>query len=127
MIMELIQFFKYYRYREIILITFISLLFFLIYFLLKPPSEIKFECIKVMENESSCIFNCTIDVKECRNMVGRIIVTHSGWAAIYDKVFNLTCPNYYEIELPKRNYNYVIRSGIYGKKVFGTAEEIIFC
>ena len=84
-------------------------------------------CEKILENDFLCKFNCSIKTEKCGMFMGRVVVTHSGWAAIYDKTFNFTCSTYLILDLPKRSYNYVIRVGIAEGKNFESAEKIIFC
>jgi len=120
------KFSKFYR-----IIFSIFLLFFLIFLILnfspspKILSEVK--CKKILENQQSCVFNCSIITNKYENFFGRAIVTHSGWASIYDEVFNFTHTTSLLIELPKRNYNYVMRIGIKGEGSFDSIEQTLFC
>ncbi|MCM8807613.1 MAG: hypothetical protein NC926_06695 [Candidatus Omnitrophica bacterium] len=80
-----------------------------------------------MEDDFLCEFNCSIKTEKCGQFIGRIVVTHSGWAAIYDENFNFTCSSFLIVGLPKRNYNYVARIGIYDGKNFESTEKTVFC
>jgi hypothetical protein len=86
-----------------------------------------FDCKKIKEDDLSCSFNCTIETEKCENFVGRAVVTHSGWAAIYDESFKFTCKKSLIINLPKRAYDYVIRIGIKKGNNFEAAEKKISC
>ena len=83
------------------------------------------KCKKIYENDT-CVFNCSVNVgRNClnRRFNGRFVVTHSGWAAIFDENFTFNCKTYFLIELPKRGYNYVMRGGVYDEnKDFGTVQ-----
>jgi len=84
-------------------------------------------CDKIEETQQFCIFNCSVTLNKYGNFSGRIVVTHSGWAALYDEILNLTSNTSFSLKLPKRDYNYVMRFGVKGVDGFDSKEEIIFC
>ena len=108
----------------------LSIFFFLFTLVKVPTLELEVKCKKIYENDT-CVFNCSVNVgRNClnRRFNGRFVVTHSGWAAIFDENFTFNCKTYFLIELPKRGYNYVMRGGVYDEnKDFGTVEEFLFC
>jgi hypothetical protein len=70
-------------------------------------------CNITTSDNLKCKFRCEIiphyndkDIKMSLN--GRVIVFHSSWSAIFDTTYNMKSldVNRFEVELPKRNYNY---------------------
>ena len=72
-------------------------------------------CYMIEKNELSCKFKCSMtpsyaepNVK--KNLYGRVIVFHSAWTAMFDRTYHMQSlnTNWFEIELPKRNYVYLV-------------------
>lgn len=70
-------------------------------------------CNMIEKNELSCKFKCSmtptyVDSNVKRELFGRVIVFHSVWTAMFDKTYRMQSlnTNWFEIELPKRNYTY---------------------
>ncbi|MEM5831012.1 MAG: hypothetical protein QXO40_02315 [Candidatus Aenigmatarchaeota archaeon] len=121
------QFSKSYK-NCTLLIVFVFFILIITLVVKTPKLKINLSCDKMLDNELSCKFNCTINVERCDKLMGRVVITHSGWAAIYDNTFNLTCSSSFKVVLPRRNYNYVIRVGVYDdNENFGTVEKTIMC
>jgi hypothetical protein len=107
--------------RSLRIVLFVS--FLLIIPLLAVGRESSFRtemfCEKSSENESSCTFSCRYLVAYGKNQSAfiRNIVSHSVWTAIYDKTTSILTNQYYteEITLPKRDYNYVLKSNSFDK------------
>ena len=121
------------KYMKLIKFFIIFIPFFLFLVLVSiifnPHSEMKvnFECVKYRTTENYCSFNCSFISDE--DAKGRIIVTHTAWAAIFDKEFNITQnqTKFIEIQLPRRDYTYYLRGGFYNQKKYGTVEGGLYC
>jgi hypothetical protein len=100
----------------------------IIYFTFPHPKILNdIRCKKIEETQQYCIFNCSVTFNKYGNFSGRIVVTHSGWAAVHDEILNFTCNTSFILKLPKRDYNYIMRFGVKGVDGFDSKEEIIFC
>jgi hypothetical protein len=84
-------------------------------------------CEKIEETSHYCLFNCSVILNKYGNFSGRIVVTHSGWATLYDEILNFPSNNSFTLKLPKRYYNYIMRFGVKGVDGFDSKEEVIFC
>lgn len=109
--------------------TVFSLTLFIILTPLSPSTILKvnFTCKKRELASAYCTFNCSFLTKE--DMIGRAIVTHSGWAAIFDEEFEVAKnqAKFLEIQLPRRNYTYYLRGAFYSEEHYGTLEKTLRC
>ena len=106
---------------EIFLIVFIKS------FIVGKSMKIQLTCNEIYRNTSTCLFNCTIYSYIPEKISGRILITHSGWASIYDEVFNFSYSKSLLIDLPRRNYTYKIYGGAYNDEYFAGIEKSIKC
>lgn len=86
--------------------------------------DVNYNCERTGQTEDYCLFNCQFvsssDVK------GRITVTHTVWASIYEEDFYGTKYST-QIKLPKRNYPYWLRVGVYNEDEYGMTEGWLMC
>ena len=107
-----------------------SLVLFLIAQLLvaHPTLNVEDLCVRTEISSSSCTFNCIFKV-DCKGQItSRIIVLHFNWDAIYDNTTTFYCNqnNEVTIQLPYRNYTYIMRGAFYGSE-YGVAQEYLQC
>jgi hypothetical protein len=117
---------KFLKFCRIALI-FIFLIVIFVFIFPRPKILIETRCEKIKETPQYCLFNCSVSLNKCGNFNGRIVVTHSGWAAVHDETLNFTCNTSFLLKLPKRDYNYIMRFGVKGAGGFDSKEEIIAC
>jgi len=102
---------------------------------------VAYRCVETFENVDYCNFTCTFSTP--KDTTGRVLVTHTAWASIYEHRMNLTANNEgtIAIQLPKRTFNYFLRGmfwnstryvqGRYGTPrdsyEYGTMGEWLFC
>jgi len=75
-----------------------------------------------------CDYSCKFYI-DCEGEVNaRIIALHFNWAAIYDNRTMFDCKEFSEvnIELPKRNYRYILRTYFFNEE-YGTSQKVIEC
>ena len=76
-------------------------------------------CRKIETTELTCKFVCSIHPENPKNttkeLYGRVIVFHSLWTAMFDKTYRMQSSNtnLFDIELPRRNYEYSIVVSMY--------------
>ena len=118
---------KVFRFLLIFSLFSIVLTIGLIPFVQWSEMNVLVDCKKIKNTEEYCLFNCT--VKSDEDSIGRIIVTHSVWAAIFDEEFNITKnqTKFIEIQLPRRDYTYYLRGGFYNEEKYGTLEGVLYC
>jgi len=101
------------------------------YFYSYKSTEIEAEhnCKKIEQTEDYCIFNCSFHTDS--KVKGRIIVTHTVWASIFEEDFE--AKDYSTlIKLPRRKFNYWMRVGFYNLKnkklyEYGMLEDWLKC
>lgn len=85
--------------------------------------QLNMSCEKLNTTELSCKYMCHIENLN-ESLEGRLIITHSGWAAIVDKNFQ---KNYVSFELPKRNFDYIVRVGTISKGKYYISKTVLRC
>lgn len=77
-----------------------------------PHSSIQISqnCYPTPAGEGYCNITCEYNVS--KDAFGRVAVTHTVWASIFEQKFNVAEGRtaYLQIQLPRRSYNYNIRS-----------------
>lgn len=70
---------------------------------------VTYSCNETVQTPDYCNFTCAFSTP--KDTTGRVFVTHTSWASIYDKRMNLTTNSgsIVTIQLPKRTYNYFMR------------------
>jgi hypothetical protein len=79
-------------------------------------------------DSSSCTFVCDFRIV-CPNKVNaRILALHFNWDAIYDNTTTFSCSqdNQVLIQLPKRNYRYILRGDFYNGE-YGISQNELQC
>jgi hypothetical protein len=89
-------------------------------------------CIGVAQTSDYCNFTCSFSTPI--NTTGRVFVTHTSWASIYEHRMNLTenQTTIIYIQLPRRTYYFYLRAVFWSSKPgeahkYGTAEEWLHC
>jgi predicted PurR-regulated permease PerM len=129
MVSRYLKFNKFARFLVVFLIfsTFIVLLGKI----LVPQATLKITnyCEEINSTELYCTFECSFSTNCPENFMGRIIVVHSGWVAIFDKKFEMKCNqnNTVEIQLPKRGYSYILRGAFYDENEYGISKNVLIC
>jgi len=118
--------------RALVCIAIIGLFLFIVYsyFNQAIEIEIKHNCEKVEQTDDYCVFNCSFYSDEM--VKGRIIVTHTVWASIFEEDFVLKSNYSTLIKLPRRNFKYWLRAGFYNLKnnkiyKYGMLEDWLYC
>jgi len=117
--------------RALVCITIIGTFLFIIYSYFNQAIEIemKHNCKRIEQTENYCIFNCSFYSDS--EVKGRIIVTHTVWASIFEEDFE--AKDYSTlIKLPRRKFNYWMRVGFYSMKneklyEYGMLEDWLNC
>ena len=93
----------------------------------EPKLDVKGFIEKVNETNTSCFFMYNASVG-CEKALVRVVVLHSGWAAIFDKSFLINDPSFrIFIQLPVRNYTYTLRSFVYCNGLYGIDKQKLTC
>ena len=122
-------------FRFIIAVVPMAILLFIIgdkYFNMHSTIPAQSSCVKTYENLDYCNFTCSF--KTGINAQGRVLVTHTSWASIFETRFNTTAntSKYVEIQLPRRTFGYYMRGAFWGKLIegdyeYGTVGTWLYC
>jgi len=115
------------RFLMMVVFCFMVLTIILFPFAKHDDFKINYNCIRIIKNDRYCTFNCSFTSEE--DSIGRIIVSHTTFAAIYDKELNFTRykTEYLNITIPNRDYLWLIRGGFFNEKHLGTLEGSLRC
>ena len=96
------------RYLFVLFLLLILIIFFnvCIFLELQKVRTIFISCEKVNSTNLYCSYNCKFETMNETKIKARIIVTHSGWAAIVDKYINSES---FSFKVPKRDVVYIVR------------------
>jgi hypothetical protein len=94
-----------------------------------PVSDLNIDgnCERESVTEKYCVFKCSFFVNE--DSIGRVVVTHSAWGAIFDQEFNVKSnqTESIDIQLPRRYYTYYLKGGFYNQDKYGTWAGRLTC
>jgi len=116
-------------YKVSLFLVFVVLIYSISKYLIKPDSlEVNVECKNIEVSNSSCKFTCELFAHCDGKIKIRYVALHSGWAAIEDKMIDGECneKNAFSLEFPKRDYNYMLRVGIFNEE-YGISEKVLYC
>ena len=117
---------KLFRFLVIFIPLFLILLALHIHMNPENKMKLEIECSKINQTDDYCSFNCSI--KSNMPSVGRIIVTHTVWASIFEEKIQLnnSIQNII-IMLPRRNFVYYLRGAFYNNSNYGIYDGVLVC
>ena len=112
-------------YERIIIVIIFSLIviYLALQFEMREMKDLNasFSCELVKEGDLSCNYNCYVFL-ECPSDIGdlnsNLVILHSEWTAIYNELIKSSCKEKikFEVEIPKRNHNYLSLISLYNEK-----------
>jgi len=94
-----------------------------------PTIHVVSQCDLETETQAYCRYSCYFSLNCNETSINaRVLALHFNWDAIYDNQTIIGCnyPYKFGIDLPKREYNYLLRATFYGKR-YGTYENTLRC
>ena len=121
---------KFYKSYFVLTMLFFSILLFIIAEIMveHPTLRVEDQCELKKETVLKCEYSCKFYI-DCEGEVNaRIIALHFNWVAIYDNRTIFDCKKFNEIniELPKRDYTYILRTYFFNEE-YGISEKVIKC
>jgi hypothetical protein len=116
---------KLFRFLVIFIPLFLILLTFHIYWNPENRMKLEIECKKINQTQDYCSFNCS--VRSNMPSFGRIVVTHTVWASIFEEKIQLNNEQDIIIMLPRRNFVYYIRGAFYNNSNYGIYDGELEC